>query len=105
MNTKLERYFSGLLFLATLFLLYVAWGYTAPIAYDPLGPRPYPLLVLGLMAACTLFLTIRPKAEEIDLGYTPSLLKKLAICLPLEPKPQLNVFIWTKNKMVSYYRI
>lgn len=81
MNTKLERYFSGLLFLATLFLLYVAWGYTAPIAYDPLGPRPYPLLVLGLMAACTLFLTIRPKAEEIDLGYTPSLLKKLAICL------------------------
>ena len=38
MNTKLERYFSGLLFLATLFLLYVAWGYTAPIAYDPLAP-------------------------------------------------------------------
>lgn len=81
MNTKLERYFSGLLFLATLFLLYTAWGYVAPIAYDPLGPRPYPLLVLGLMAACTLFLTIRPKAEEIDLGYTPSLLKNLVICL------------------------
>lgn len=81
MNTKLERYFSGLLFLATLFLLYVAWGYVAPIAYDPLGPRPYPLLVLALMVVCTLFLTVRPKTEEIDLGYTPSLLKNLTICL------------------------
>lgn len=81
MNTKLERYFSGLLLLTSLFLMYVASGYVANIAYDPLGPRPYPMLILGLMAACTLFLTVRPKPEEINLGYTPSLLKKLGLCL------------------------
>ena len=81
MNTKLERYFSALLFLASLFFLYMAWGYVAPIAYDPLGPRPYPVLILGLMAVCTLFLTVRPKSEMIDLGYTPKLIKNLAICL------------------------
>lgn len=81
MNTRLERYFSALLLFTSLFLLYVAWGYVAPIAYDPLGPRPYPVLILGLMATCTLFLTIRPKSEEMNLGYTPKILKNLGICL------------------------
>ncbi|MDO4998454.1 MAG: tripartite tricarboxylate transporter TctB family protein [Neisseria sp.] len=78
---KAERIFSGLLLLAALFLLYMAWGYTAPIAYDPLGPRPYPVLILGLLAACCLFLAVRPKQENIDLGYTPVLKKKLVVCL------------------------
>lgn len=81
MNTKLERYFSGLLFLVSLFLLYTAWGYVAPIAYDPLGPRPYPMLVLGLMALCTLFLLVRPNPELINLNYTPAIIKNLFICL------------------------
>ncbi|STZ77447.1 tripartite tricarboxylate transporter TctB family protein [Bergeriella denitrificans] len=78
---KLERCFSGLLCAAALFLLYLAWGYTAPITYDPLGPRPYPMLVLSLLAVCCLYLAVRPFREQIDLGYTPSLLKKLGICL------------------------
>lgn len=81
MNTKLERYFSLALLLASLFLLYIAWGYVAPIAYDPLGPRPYPVLILGLMAGCTLFLVVRPNTQPINLGYTPKLLKHLGICL------------------------
>lgn len=77
---NIERCFSGLLLLAALFLLYTAWGYTAPIAYDPLGPRPYPVLILSLLAVCCLFLAVRPVREKIDLGYTPSLAKKLAAC-------------------------
>ncbi|QEY23754.1 tripartite tricarboxylate transporter TctB family protein [Neisseria animalis] len=78
---NLERYFSGLLFTAAIFLLYLAWGYTAPIAYDPLGPRPYPVLLLSLLAVCCLYLAVRPIRETVDLGYTPPLLKKLGICL------------------------
>lgn len=78
---NLERCFTGLLFVTALGLLYLAWGYTAPITYDPLGPRPYPVLILSLLAVCCLFLAIRPKTEVIDLGYTPSMLKKLAVCL------------------------
>lgn len=78
---KLERYFSALLLLASLFLLYIAWGYTAPISYDPLGPRPYPVLILSLLALCTFYLTIRPKTETLNLGYTAPLLKKLGLCL------------------------
>ncbi|VEG12356.1 tripartite tricarboxylate transporter TctB family protein [Moraxella cuniculi] len=81
MNAKFERYFAGLLLIVSLFLLYLASDYVAPIAYDPLGPRPYPMLLLALLAACSLFLLVRPKAEIDQLGYTPSLLKKLALCL------------------------
>ena len=44
------RIFSAILALAALGLLVLAWGYTAPIAYDPIGPRPYPILILSLFA-------------------------------------------------------
>lgn len=67
---NLERCFSGLLLAAAVFLLYLAWGYTAPISYDPLGPRPYPVLILSLLAVSCLFLVIRRNSEVIDLGYT-----------------------------------
>ena len=80
------RIFSALLALTALGLLgllVLAWGYTAPIAYDPIGPRPYPILILSLFAACCLYLTFRPAklADEDDLGLTPELGKKIVICM------------------------
>ena len=36
----MERVFSGLMALVSLFLVYLATSYVAPIAYDPIGPRP-----------------------------------------------------------------
>lgn len=78
---KAERIFSALLLVTSLFFLWLAWGYTAPIAYDPLGPRPYPVLILSLLAACCLFLAVRPKQEKIELNHTPHLITKLMLCL------------------------
>ena len=74
-----ERAFALLLALLSLFLLYLAWGYQAPISYDPLGPRPYPLLILGLLAGGSLWLALG-RREISKLGYSPALLSKLAIC-------------------------
>ena len=45
----MERAFSGLMALFSLFLVYLAIGYVAPIAYDPIGPRPYPILIFSLI--------------------------------------------------------
>lgn len=78
---KIERLFSAALLSAVLGLLYLASGYTAPVAYDPLGPRPYPILVLSLLALCCLFLTVRPRGGHINLGYTPAILKKVGLCI------------------------
>ncbi|MCS4534467.1 tripartite tricarboxylate transporter TctB family protein [Neisseria montereyensis] len=78
---KIERLFSAALLLMVCGLLYLAWGYTAPIAYDPLGPRPYPILILSLLGLCCLFLLVRPRGEPIVLGYTPAIVKKIALCI------------------------
>lgn len=74
-----ERAFALLLALLSLFLLYLAWGYQAPISYDPLGPRPYPLLILSLLAGGSLWLALG-RREISKLGYSPALLGKLTIC-------------------------
>lgn len=79
-ETKFERAFCAFLLVLSLFLLYLAWGYTAPVAYDPLGPRPYPMLILSLLSVCCLYLAVRPEIARIDFGYTPSLIKKLGLC-------------------------
>ena len=77
------RIFSALLALTALGLLVLAWGYTAPIAYDPIGPRPYPILILSLFTVCCLYLTFRPKklADVDELGLNPELGKKILICM------------------------
>ncbi|ENX38061.1 tripartite tricarboxylate transporter TctB family protein [Acinetobacter sp. NIPH 2100] len=78
-----ERIFAGILGFVSLGLLYLAWGYVAPIAYDPLGPRPYPVLLLVLLMVSCFYLALRPKklAESIDLGYSPLVLKKIGLLM------------------------
>ena len=80
---NLERWFSGLLALVAIGLLTLAWGYTAPIAYDPIGPRPYPMLILSLLALACIYLVVRPSTltHALTLGYTPAILNKIGLCM------------------------
>lgn len=79
----IERIFSGILGIVSLGLLYLCWSYVAPIAYDPLGPRPYPVLLLLLLILCCFYLVIRPKklAELLNLGLSRSILKKVGLLM------------------------
>lgn len=79
----IERIFAGCIVLVSILLLFLAWGFVAPIAYDPLGPRPYPILLLSLIAVSCLYLAIRPQslAEKVHLGFTPLILKKVGLTL------------------------
>ncbi len=58
----LQRLFAVALLLACAALAAMAWPYQAAFSYEPVGPRAYPLLMLGLMAAALLYLSIRPTA-------------------------------------------
>lgn len=40
----------------------VAWGYAAPVEYEPVGPRAFPLLLALGMAICGAWLALRPSA-------------------------------------------
>lgn len=77
-----NRIFSGLMALVALVLLYMAWGYHAPIAYDPMGPRPYPVLLLALLIILTLAITLQPSklSEPSGLGLTRPIIKNLVLC-------------------------
>lgn len=79
----MERVFSALMALFSLFLIYLAIGYVAPIAYDPIGPRPYPILIFSLMAFLFLVIAFRPArfTKIIELGYNKVVLRNLVLCV------------------------
>ncbi|CAM4183654.1 tripartite tricarboxylate transporter TctB family protein [Psychrobacter arenosus] len=79
----MERAFSGLMALVSFGLIYVAIGYVAPIAYDPIGPRPYPILIFSLLALMTLVVTFRPAkfTKAIDLGMNKAIVRNLVLCI------------------------
>lgn len=41
-----------------------AWSYAAPVEYEPVGPRAFPLLLALCMACCGVWLFARPGREE-----------------------------------------
>lgn len=49
----------------------MAWAakdYAAPISYEPVGPRAFPLLLAGLLAAGGAWLVLRPSGHDSGLG-------------------------------------
>ncbi len=46
---KVERFFYLTLIMSVCFLLYLTHQFSTPLSYDPLGPKPYPLLILSLL--------------------------------------------------------
>ena len=77
----MERLFSGLMALVSIFLIYLAIGYVAPIAYDPIGPRPYPILIFSLLAFGCLVVAFRPASftKAIELGLNKTIIRNLIL--------------------------
>jgi putative tricarboxylic transport membrane protein len=50
----------------------MAWfakDYAAPISYEPVGPRAFPLLLAALMAAGGAWLVVRPSSHDSGLSF------------------------------------
>ena len=54
----LQRVFALILLALCAALAVMAWPYQAAFSYEPVGPRAYPLLMLGLMALGLLYLAL-----------------------------------------------
>lgn len=81
-----HRLFAAFLLLASIGLGLIAWGYHAPFAYEPVGPRAYPLMLLILLGAGALLLLCKPALEtgdEAEPALVPAMLGKVLICLAL----------------------
>ncbi|MCO7514648.1 tripartite tricarboxylate transporter TctB family protein [Pseudomonas guariconensis] len=82
----LQRIFALALLAVCAALAVMAWPYQAAFSYEPVGPRAYPLLMLGLMGVALLYLAFRPtpivrKDDEPELDR-PTLIK-ITTCVGL----------------------
>lgn len=51
-----ERIFGGCLLLLSAAGILIGWDLKAPVSYEPVGPRAFPLLVFALLGMCGLAL-------------------------------------------------
>lgn len=54
-----DRIFAGIWLLLCISGLFIAWNIQTEYSYEPVGPRPFPMVILGLMAICALCLLLR----------------------------------------------
>lgn len=73
-----DRILGALALLGAVAMAIAAWGYAAPIDYEPVGPRAFPLLLATLIAACGAWLLVKPGAH----AAFPSMsqLRNIALC-------------------------
>jgi putative tricarboxylic transport membrane protein len=67
-----ERIFGGVLLLVSIAGIWIGWDLQPPVSYEPVGPRAFPLLVLGLLGACAVTL-MREKRSETTWAPAPVL--------------------------------
>ncbi|MDD2057722.1 tripartite tricarboxylate transporter TctB family protein [Pseudomonas sp. GD03860] len=82
----LQRVFALTLLAACAALAVMAWPYQAAFSYEPVGPRAFPLLMLGLMGAGLLYLAIRPTAivrKDDEPELDRDTLRKVGLCVLL----------------------
>ena len=82
----LQRIFASVLLLVCLGLALMAWPYQAAFSYEPVGPRAFPLLMLGLMGSALLYMAFRPAPIKHSADEPPldrETLTKIGICVAL----------------------
>ena len=82
----IQRIFAAVLLLACIGLALMAWPYQAAFSYEPVGPRAFPLLILGLMGLALLYMLFRPTPvvhSEDDPQLDRETLQKIGICVVL----------------------
>ncbi|WP_028622228.1 tripartite tricarboxylate transporter TctB family protein [Pseudomonas sp. Ant30-3] len=81
-----QRIFASVLLLACIGLTLMAWPYQAAFSYEPVGPRAFPLLMLGLMGLGLLYMVFRPTPivhSDDDPQLDRDTLVKIGICVVL----------------------
>lgn len=54
-----DRIFAGLWLALCLSGMVIAWQIQSEYSYEPVGPRPFPMAILGLMAICAVLMLFR----------------------------------------------
>lgn len=82
----LQRILAAVLLMVCAALALMAWPYQAPFSYEPVGPRAFPLLMLGLMGVALLYMLFRPTPivhTEDEPPLDRETLIKISVCIGL----------------------
>ncbi|OTA15199.1 membrane protein [Xenorhabdus vietnamensis] len=68
--------------------LVIGWGIHSEYSYEPLGPRPFPIAIISLMALCALLLLLK----KPDTAHWPALqvLRRLVLLIA-----SLAIYAWS----------
>jgi putative tricarboxylic transport membrane protein len=66
-----DRILGAVCMVAAAGMAWAAKDYAAPISYEPVGPRAFPLLLAALMAAGGAWLFAKPGAGSVTFGTAP----------------------------------
>jgi len=77
-----DRIFASIWLLLCIGGLFIAWSIQSEYSYAPVGPRPFPMIILGLMAFCALCLLLR-KPDIIHWPTNGTLLRLLLLIVSL----------------------
>jgi putative tricarboxylic transport membrane protein len=64
---------------AAVCMAWAAYGYAAAFSYEPVGPRAFPMLLAGLLAAGGLWLALKPAPDAGQYAGVP--LKLVGLCI------------------------
>ena len=62
-----DRIFAGVWLLLCIGGLFIAWQIHSEYSYEPVGPRPFPLGIIGLMLLCSALMLLRRLALDAAL--------------------------------------
>ncbi|ERK15369.1 tripartite tricarboxylate transporter TctB family protein [Serratia fonticola] len=77
-----DRIFAGLWLLLCGGGLFIGWGIQSEYSYEPLGPRPFPLAILSLMALCAALLLLR-RPQLVEWPHSKVLQRLLVLVITL----------------------
>ena len=78
-----DRIFAGVMLLFCLYYGFEAYTLQVPFAYDPLGPRAFPLLLSILLAVFVLLVLLSPREQQIHWPTKRLLLKSVLVVATL----------------------
>ncbi|AKA39507.1 tripartite tricarboxylate transporter TctB family protein [Yersinia ruckeri] len=74
-----DRIFAGIWILLCVSGLFIGWGIQSEYSYEPLGPRPFPITILALMALCAVLLLLRK--PDVVLWSPGKVLQRLLVMI------------------------
>ncbi|RDL28261.1 tripartite tricarboxylate transporter TctB family protein [Serratia fonticola] len=77
-----DRIFAALWLLLCGGGLFIGWGIQSEYSYEPLGPRPFPLAILSLMALCAALLLLR-RPQLVEWPHSKVLQRLLVLVITL----------------------